>query len=92
MSILRIPTPLRGYIEGKAEVPVTGSTVAEAMEDLVNRYPALRQHLFDGSKELRPFINLFLNEDNIKDLNGLQTSLGEGDKLLLIPSIAGGKA
>jgi molybdopterin converting factor small subunit len=90
MTILKIPTPLRYYTEGKAEVSVTGSTVSAAMQSLVEQFPALEGHLYNGKGELRAFVNLFLGEDNIKDLQGLETPLDEGDTLRLIPSIAGG--
>ena len=91
MPSLRIPTPLRTYAEGQAEVGVQGTTVSEALDDLVLRYPALQQHLFNSDNHLRPFVNLFLGEDNVRDLDGLGTRLNEDDRLLLIPSIAGGK-
>lgn len=91
MTILRIPTPLRIYAEGQSEVAVEGVTVAEAMNDLISQHPALRPHLFNGNDALRPFVNLFVNDENIKDLNGLDTTIQENDKLLLIPSIAGGR-
>lgn len=90
MPSLRIPTPLRTYAEGQSEVTLQGSTVAEVMGNLVDQYPALRPHLFNGDGQLRPFVNLFLNEDNVKDLQGMDTPLKEGDRLMLIPSIAGG--
>ena len=90
MPNLRIPTPLRTYAEGQSEVTLQGSTVAEVMDDLVANFPALRPHLFNGDGQLRPFVNLFLNEDNVKDLQGMDTPLKEGDRLMLIPSIAGG--
>lgn len=90
MPSLRIPTPLRTYTDGQAELDLQGSSVAAVMDDLVVRYPALRPHLFDSSGQLRPFVNLFLNEDNVKDLQGLQTPLESSDRLMLIPSIAGG--
>ena len=90
MATLRIPTPLRAYTEGQSEVNVEGQTVAEAMDKLVSLYPALRQHLFSGSGELRPFVNLFLNEEDVRHLNGVATPLKENDKLMIIPSIAGG--
>jgi adenylyltransferase/sulfurtransferase len=90
MPILRIPTPLRTYTVGESEVSVQGSTVAEALDDLVVRFPALRPHLFNGDGRLRPFVNLFLEEENIKDLQGVETPLQEDARLLLIPSIAGG--
>ncbi|MFM8321086.1 MAG: MoaD/ThiS family protein [Chloroflexota bacterium] len=90
MPMLRIPTPLRSYTAGQSEVPVEGATVAAAMSDLVERYPALKPHLFNGDGALRPFVNLFLGEDNVKDLQGLETPLQPADRLMLIPSIAGG--
>jgi len=90
MPVLRIPTPLRSYTNGEREVAVTGNTVGEAMDDLVAQYPTLRPHLYNGNAELRPFVNLFLNEENIRELQGLATPLQETDKLMLIPSIAGG--
>lgn len=90
MTILKIPTPLRYYTDGNAEVSVTGSTVSAAMRSLVEQFPALEGHLYNRKGELRAFVNLFLGEDNIKDLQGLETPLDEGDTLRLIPSIAGG--
>lgn len=90
MTSLRIPTPLRVYAQGQTEVTVQGATVGQALEDLVSRYPSLRPHLFNGDGQLRPFVNLFVNEDNVKDLQGLQTAIKDGDRLMLIPSIAGG--
>ena len=91
MPTLRIPTPLRSYTGGQSEIPVNGQTVGEAMGDLVNRYPTLRPHLYNGEGHLRPFVNLFVGEENVKDLQGMETRLTEGDRLLLIPSIAGGE-
>ena len=91
MTTLRIPTPLRTYADGQSEVDVQGTTVAEAMDDLFSLHPALRPHLLNGDDALRPFVNLFINDENIKDLNGLDTVIKENDKLLLIPSIAGGR-
>jgi len=90
MPLLRIPTPLRSYTNGEREIAVQGSTVGEAMNDLMAQFPALKPHLYNGNAELRPFVNLFLNEENIRELQGLATPLQESDKLMLIPSIAGG--
>jgi molybdopterin converting factor small subunit len=90
MTNLRIPTPLRSYTNGQSDVPVQGATVAEAMDDLIAQYPALRPHLFNGDAQLRPFVNLFLNDENVKELQGLATPLKNTDRLMLIPSIAGG--
>jgi molybdopterin converting factor small subunit len=90
MPVLRIPTPLRSYTNGQSEIAVQGVTVAEAMDDLMGQYPSLKPHLYNGTGTLRPFVNLFVGEDNIKDLKGLETPLKADDRLLLIPSIAGG--
>ena len=90
MTTLKIPTPLRYYTNGQAEVAVIGSDVAAAMQNLVEQYPTLEQHLYNGKGEMRAFVNLFLGENNIKDLQGLDTPLSDGDTLRLIPSIAGG--
>ena len=91
MPVLRIPTPLRSYTAGQSEIPVQGDTVAEAMNDLMSQYPSLQPHLYNGTGTLRPFVNLFIGENNIKDLNGLETPINPDDRLLLIPSIAGGR-
>jgi adenylyltransferase/sulfurtransferase len=90
MPVLRIPTPLRAYTSGKSEVSVGGSNVGEALSDLTTQYPTIKPHLFNEGGELRPFVNLFLGENNIKDLQGVNTPITDGDKLVLIPSIAGG--
>ena len=90
MPLIRIPTPLRVYAGGKSEVAVQGENVGQALGSLVEQNPPLRTHLFTETGELRAFVNLFLNEDNVKDLQGLDTALDEGDRLMLIPSIAGG--
>jgi molybdopterin converting factor small subunit len=89
-TTIRIPTPLRAYTNGQNEIAVEGQTVGEALENLVSLHPALRQHLFSSEGRLRAFVNLFLNDENIKDLNGVDTPIGPTDRLMLIPSIAGG--
>ena len=90
MATLKIPTPLRYYTGGQAEVSVNGENIQAAMQHLVEQFPELKQHIYSSQGELRAFVNLFLGENNIKDLQGLETPLGENDILRLIPSIAGG--
>ena len=90
MPTLKIPTPLRSYMNGQMEVPVNGTTVEQAMQSLMDQFPQLRPHLTNSAGQLRPFVNLFLGEDNIKDLKGLDTPLGPDDILSLVPSVAGG--
>ena len=91
MPSLRSPTPLRNYTDGQSEVKIEGGTVGEAMKNLLELYPNLKPHILNLDGQLRPFVNLFLNEDNIKDLHGLDTLLQENDRLMIIPSIAGGR-
>ena len=90
MPYLRIPAPLRSYTAGQAEVAVSGTTAGLAMESLVCQYPALKPHLYNARGELRPFVNLYLGQDNIKTLQGLETPLHPEDRLMLIPAVAGG--
>ena len=90
MPVLRIPTPLRAYTNGQSDVNVNGSSISEALTDLTSQYPTIKPHLFNEGGELRPFVNLFVGENNIKDLQGVNTLLKDGDKIMLIPSIAGG--
>lgn len=90
MTTLRIPTPLRTYTGGNSEVTVTGGKMSEALNDLTTQFPAIKPHLFNEAGELRPFVNLFVGKSNIRDLQGLETPLKDSDKIMLIPSIAGG--
>ncbi len=90
MPVLRIPTPLRAYTNGQSDVTVSGSNISEALADLTTQYPTIKPHLFNDGGELRPFVNLFVGEHNIKDLQGVNTPIKDGEKLMLIPSIAGG--
>ena len=90
MPSLKIPNLLRSYVNGQAEVPVSGATVGEAVESLLAQFPAMRLHLTDRQGGLRPFVNLFLGAQNVKDLQGLDTPLRPDDILNLVPSIAGG--
>ena len=90
MPVLRIPTPLRAYTNGQSDVTVNGSNISEALADLTTQYPTIKPHLFNDGGDLRPFVNLFVGENNIKDLQGVNTPIKDGEKIMLIPSIAGG--
>ncbi len=90
MPVIKMPSPFRTYTQGLLEVPVQAETVAEAMHSLVEKYPSLRPHLYNSQGGLRPFVNLFLGEENIQSLQGVDTPLAEGDVLRLVPSVAGG--
>jgi len=90
MTTVRIPTPLRPYTGGAKEVEVAGETVAAALGDLVQRHPDVKRHLFDDAGALRAYVNVFLNDDDVRALQGEATPLKPGDRLMIIPSIAGG--
>ena len=90
MPILKLPTPLRPYADGQSAIEVQGQNVAEALNDLVGQHPSLQKHLFSETGTLRPFVNLFLGEEDVRHLRGIETELKADDVLRIIPSIAGG--
>jgi molybdopterin synthase sulfur carrier subunit len=88
---IHIPTPLRAYTGGNETVSVSGNTVSAALEQLVTEHQAMRQHLFSPEGKLRSFVNLYLNDDDIRYLPGKEeTAVTDADELTIIPSIAGG--
>ena len=89
MANIRIPTPLRQYAGGNTTIPVIGDTVAQALRDLVDKYPELESHLFENGK-LRSFVNIYINQEDIRYLDGVDTEVTVDDKLMIVPSIAGG--
>lgn len=89
MPNIKIPTPLRVYTGSQAQVGVQGATVGEALNDLTTQYPELRPHLYNGDS-LRSFVNVFVGDEDIRFLSGLDTDITESDSVRIIPSIAGG--
>ncbi len=88
---INIPTPLRAYTGGKPSVSVPGNTIGKALEALTATYPDLRQHLYTGEGKLRSFVNIYLNDDDIRYLPQKEATPTEvSDELTIIPSIAGG--
>jgi len=88
---IHIPTPLRAYTGGQQTVSVPGATVGEALEQLTGAHSELRQHLYTGEGKLRSFVNIYLNDDDIRYLPQKEsTPTEESDELTIIPSIAGG--
>lgn len=90
MSKIHIPTPLRQYVGKQASVDVQGGTVAEAMSALVAQHPELRKHLYTEDGKLRAFVNLYVNDEDIRYLQKEATALKDGDNISIVPSIAGG--
>lgn len=86
---VQIPTPMRDQSDGRAEVEVVGETVQLALDDLVRQFPGLGTKLFDKGK-LRPFVNVFINEEDIRYLDEMETKLEDGATVALIPAVAGG--
>lgn len=87
---IRVPGPLRELTGGAAEVGVDARTVAAALEALLARHPGLRRHLRDEAGSLRDHVNIFLNEEDIRFLDGSATHVQAGDIITVVPSIAGG--
>ena len=89
MASIKVPTPLRAYTGGEAQITVDGETVGAALDDLVTQYPDLKPHLFNGD-ELRNFVNIFIGDEDVRFMDGLNTEIDAEDSLRIIPSIAGG--
>lgn len=86
---VRIPTPLRSLTAGAEQVPAEGGTVRAVIEDLEKNHPGLRERLLDA-KGIRRFVNLYLGDEDVRFLDGLDTPLKAGDELSIVPAIAGG--
>jgi molybdopterin synthase sulfur carrier subunit len=88
---VKIPAPLRPLTGGQSEVNVeNAATVQAAVEELSRKYPGLRERLLDDKGALRRYVNIFRNDEDIRHGKSLQTALAEGDKLTIVPAIAGG--
>lgn len=88
---IRIPTPLRGFVDGADEIPVEGNNVREALLELVRRHGDLDRQLFDTDGDLREFVNVFLDDRNIRSLQGLDSPLEQARILNIVPAVAGGR-
>lgn len=89
MPIIQIPTPMRDQCGGLADVTVEGTTVQSALSALIEKHPGLGSKLFDNGK-LRPFVNVFVDDEDIRFLNDLDTVVSEKQAIALIPAVAGG--
>jgi len=88
---VRIPTPLRSATDGASTVEVEGTTVNDALRTLVDRYPDLKDNLYNEDDELRQFVNIYVGDDDIRFGDGVDTTLEAGDEVSIVPSIAGGR-
>ena len=90
MPTVRIPTPLRKLTNGKEEVLSTGATVAELIADLEKNFPGMKERLCDDKGQLRRFVNIFANDEDIRFLQNLDTPVNDSDEISIVPAIAGG--
>ena len=89
VSVL-VPGPLRTYCAGAAELSVPAATVRAALEVLERTQPALYRNLCDETGAVRRHLNVFVNSDNVRDLDGVHTTLAEGDEVIVLPAVSGG--
>ena len=87
---VRVPTPLQRLTNGQGEVQVNGATVTELLANLEQQYPGIKERICDTDGKLRRFVNVFVNEEDIRFLQGDQTAIKDGDEVSIIPAIAGG--
>ena len=90
MATVRIPTPLRKLTQGLEEVSATGATIGDVITDLEARYPGLKERLCDDKGQVRRFVNIFANSEDIRFLQNLETPVKDADEISIVPAIAGG--
>jgi len=88
---VRIPTPLRAVAKGNADVQAKGDTIEDVITDLERQFPGLRERLVEESGEVRRFINIYVNQEDIRFLQGSKTAVKQGDEVSIVPAIAGGR-
>jgi sulfur-carrier protein len=87
---VRVPTILRPYTQGVSEVSAEGSTLSEVLDSLDGSYPGIKSRVLDESGELRRFVNVYVDDDDVRFANGLQTAIKDGGQISIIPAVAGG--
>lgn len=90
MAIIKIPSQLRTQTEGSDQVEISAMNVGEAIKKLVEKYPALRDRIYDENNKLRRYVNIYLGDEDIRFLENLETKIEEKSELSLVPAIAGG--
>jgi molybdopterin synthase sulfur carrier subunit len=91
MSVrVKVPTPLRKFTQGVDEVNAQGANVKSVVEDLEKKYPGIKERICDETGKIRRFVNVYVNGDDIRFLQNLETSIKEGDNISIVPAIAGG--
>jgi molybdopterin synthase sulfur carrier subunit len=91
MSVrVRIPTPLRRLTGGAEEVGVSGATIGTVLDDLEKKFPGMKERLYDEQGRVRRFVNIYVNGDDIRFLDSINTPVKDGDEVSIVPAIAGG--
>lgn len=90
MPKVRIPTPLRNLTNGAAEVTVEGATLQDLVHGLEAAYPGFGERMLDADGDLRRFVNVFVRDEDVRFLDGLNTEVNEGDTVSIVPAVAGG--
>jgi sulfur-carrier protein len=88
--LVRIPTPLRALARGNAEARSDGDTLSAVVADLERQFPGIRDRILDEGGELRRFVNVYVNQEDVRFLQGLKTPLKDSDEVSIVPAIAGG--
>ena len=92
MPTIKVPPVLRPQTDGEAEVDVDGESVGDALRALADRYPATKDQLFSPEGELNRYVNVYLNDEDVRVLAGLETSAADSDTVVILPAMAGGSA
>jgi MoaD family protein len=90
MATIKIPPVLRASVGGEREVNADGANVGEILRNLASSHPATESQIFSAEGELNRYVNVYLNDEDVRVLEGLQTAVGDGDTLVILPAMAGG--
>ena len=91
MSTVRIPSPLRKYTDGQSKVQTNGATIGELIESLEAQFPGIKTRLCDDSNQIKRYVNVFVNDEEIRTLHGIDTAVTDKDEISIVPAMAGGK-
>ena len=92
MPTIKVPPVLRQQTDGQAEVSVDGATVGDALRALADRYPQTKDQLFSPEGDLNRYVNVYLNDEDVRVLDGLDTAAGDSDTVVILPALAGGRS
>ena len=92
MPTIKVPPVLRAHTDGAAEVPVEGSSVGDALRALASAHPGTQEQLFSPEGDLNRYVNVYLNDEDVRVLDGLDTSAADSDTIVILPAMAGGSS